>query len=51
LLGYAKNERANISAEELQALQTMAVDWLASTEEQLDRAVADGALEEICDDC
>jgi hypothetical protein len=50
VFGFEKNERANISSEELEALQVVAKDLLARTNEQLDQAVSDGALLEICHD-
>lgn len=46
--GFEKNERTNISDEELEALQAIATDLLARTGQQLDVAVADGTLQEIC---
>lgn len=48
VFGFEKNERANISDEELEGLQLIAADLLARTGPQLDEAVADGALQEIC---
>ena len=48
MFGFEKNERTNISDEELEGLQTIAADLLARTGPQLDEAVADGALQEIC---
>lgn len=48
VFGFEKNDRANISDEELAALQALAADLLARTAQQLDQAVADGALQEIC---
>ena len=50
LFGFEKNERDNISDDELQALQDLAADWLKRTAAQLDEAAADGALLEINDD-
>jgi hypothetical protein len=50
VFGFEKNERTNISNEELEALQVVAKDLLARTNEQLDQAVSDGALLEICHD-
>jgi hypothetical protein len=50
VFGFEKNERANISNQELEALQVVAKDLLARTNEQLDQAVSDGALLEICHD-
>ena len=51
MFGFEKNERDNISDEELQALQDYAADWLSRTAAQLDKAAADGTLLEITDDC
>lgn len=48
VFGFEKNERANVRAEELEALQAVAADLLARTGQQLDEAVADGTLQEIC---
>ena len=42
------SERANVSDEELEGLQTIAADLLARTSPPLDEAVADGALQGIC---
>lgn len=50
LFGFAKSERPNIGAEELDALQSLAADLLARNGRQLDLATADGALLEICHD-
>lgn len=51
VFGFEKNERASVSDEELEALQQLASDLLARSRRQLDGAVADGALLEICHDC
>jgi hypothetical protein len=48
--GFEKNDRTNISDNELEALQTLAKDLLARTGQQLDAAVTDGSLQEICHD-
>ena len=48
VFGFEKNERANISDEELETLQAIAADLLARTGQQLDAAVADSTLQEIC---
>ncbi len=48
VFGFEKNERANISPTELEALQVLAAELLALTGEQLMAAVEDGALQEIC---
>ncbi len=50
VFGFEKNERANITAEEKEALQSLAQDLLARTEMELDSAVEDGSLQEICHD-
>ena len=50
VFGFEKNTRANISDDELEALQDIARDLLARTGQQLDLAVEDGTLEEICHD-
>lgn len=50
VFGFEKNERANIAAEEKEALQSLAQDLLARTEMELDSAVEDGSLQEICHD-
>jgi hypothetical protein len=47
LFGFQKNERANISTEELEALQAYAADLLARTDAQLAKAIDDDALQEI----
>lgn len=49
VFGFEKNVRSNISDSELEALQNLAADLLSKPSEQLNHAVADGALEEICD--
>jgi len=48
VFGFEKNERANVSDEELEGLHAIAADLLARTGPQLDEAVADGALQENC---
>ena len=50
VFGFEKNDRANISDRELEALQDLAQDLLARTGTQLDLAVQERALEEICHD-
>lgn len=49
LLGFEKNERANISGEELEALQLLASDLLALSSKQISISIQDGALAEIAD--
>ena len=50
LFGFEKNERANITAEELDGLREITRHLLCMTAEQLDEAVRDGSLQEICYD-
>jgi hypothetical protein len=45
--GFEKNDRANIDASELEAIQDIAEQLLLRTGLQLDQAVQDGALQEI----
>jgi len=51
VVGFEKNARANVSAEELKALQTIAADLLQLSSSELDVQVEDGTLQEICHDC
>lgn len=46
--GFEKNDRANIADDELEALKDLALQLLARPGWQLDEAVQDGALQEIC---
>jgi len=48
--GFEKNDRANIADDELEALQDIAKQLLARTYRQLDEAVEDDSLQEICHD-
>jgi len=48
--GFEKNVRATITDGELQALQDIGAQLLARTGRQLDQAVAEGSLQEICHD-
>lgn len=48
VFGFEKNARANISNNELEALQDIAADLLALGSTQLDAAVAQEKLLEIC---
>jgi hypothetical protein len=48
MFGFEKNERGNITGQEMQVLKDYAADWLKRTPEQLNQAVDDGALLEIC---
>ncbi len=48
VFGFEKNERDNINDDELQALKDYAAELLNRTSTQLDKAGADGTLQEIC---
>jgi hypothetical protein len=48
VFGFEKNERANIDVDELDALQELADQLLVRSNEELEVALADGALKEIC---
>lgn len=50
LFGFAKSERDNVSADELEALQCLSTDLLSLSPGGLDAQVEAGALQEICDD-
>jgi hypothetical protein len=46
--GFEKNEKANVSSKELEALQWLAEQLLDLTGHQLEVAVHDSSLQEIC---
>ena len=48
VFGFEKNEKANVSRTELEALQWLAKQLLDLTGRQLEVAVQDGSLQEIC---
>lgn len=48
VFGFEKNDRANIAYNELEALQDLAQELLARSSNQLNEAVQDGTLLEIC---
>lgn len=48
--GFEKNDRANIADDELEALKGIAAELLSITGQQINEAVADGSLQEICHD-
>ncbi len=48
LFGFEKNERDNVSANELGALKNLAADLFKSATNQLEAAVSMGTLREIC---
>ncbi|MBO9537910.1 type II toxin-antitoxin system RelE/ParE family toxin [Herbaspirillum sp.] len=50
VFGFEKNVRSNINDSELEALQSLAADLLSKTGAQLDLAVTEGTLQEICND-
>jgi len=50
IYGFAKNERANISAKELQALKLLARELLSYSPPALVKAIQAGALLEVEDD-
>ena len=50
VLGFEKNERANISAKELEALKMLAGDLLALSAVQVNEALDNGALLEVLDE-
>lgn len=50
VFGFEKNERANVSAKEVEALQRLAADLLGLGSSELDAHVASQALKEICHD-
>lgn len=50
VFGFEKNDRANVSAKELEALQAIAADLLKLSSAALDANVDNEALQEICHD-
>ena len=50
VFGFEKNERANVSPGELEALKTLATDLLKLSSVELDSQVESEALQEICHD-
>lgn len=48
VFGYEKNERTTIDADELEALQELGALLLIRSAEEIELALADGALQEIC---
>lgn len=47
MFGFEKNDRANISNKELEALKMLAADLLGLTDDQIGQALDDGALLEV----
>ena len=50
VFGFEKNERANINDKELETLQVAATDLLKLGSDQLDEAVLQEILQEVCND-
>jgi hypothetical protein len=50
LYGFAKNERDDVRADELEALQRLAADLLSLSPKDLGAGIEAGALREICHD-
>ena len=50
VFGFEKNERSNITDKELEALQNTASDLLKLNSDQLDDAVSQEILQEMCND-
>lgn len=50
IYGIAKSERDNIDASELLTLREIGTTWLEAKAEQLEYAIKEGLLKEICDD-
>jgi len=48
IFGFAKNDKANITASELERLQSFASDLLSLSDKSLDEVVKEGKLVEIC---
>ena len=48
IFGFAKNDKANITASELERLQSFASDLLSLSDKLLDEVVKEGKLLEIC---
>ena len=48
VFGFEKSDRANIADDELEALKDIATQLLARTGQQLNAAVEDGSVQEIC---
>ena len=48
IYGFEKNDKANLSNDEFDTLQSFAKQLLARSGQQLEASVADGSLQEIC---
>ncbi len=49
LYAFAKSERENIAAAELATLREIAATWLAADADAIERALAEGILQEVSD--
>jgi hypothetical protein len=47
LYGFAKSERDNIEADELETLKEIGAVWLEAKEERLEHAIKEGILKEV----
>jgi hypothetical protein len=47
LYGFAKSERDNIEADELETLKEIGAAWLEAKEERLEHAIKEGILKEV----
>ncbi|HEY1612734.1 MAG TPA: type II toxin-antitoxin system RelE/ParE family toxin [Rhizomicrobium sp.] len=50
LLAFAKNDRDNITTEELESLKTIAALWLEADEKSIERSMKERELAEVKDD-
>ena len=50
LLGFAKNERDNVSEDEVAALRKLALVWLHASAEGIAMAIEEGVLQEVDND-
>lgn len=47
LHGFAKNERGNIEDDELESLKELAKAWLKASDQELNRSLSNGLLQEV----
>lgn len=47
LYGFAKNERDNITADELATLREIGAAWIEANKDHLEKAIKDGVLTEV----
>ena len=50
LLGFAKNERENVSPDQLAALRKLAEVWLRTSDARITDSIQEGILQEVFDD-